>query len=339
MSHRGEDCSTTSGEIRIKLHSATINTFLWFGNSDPYDADEVFDEATQNESLYSGHLSLWPNRPFNVENLEPSSSSWHLQGGFPESEGRPLKDFLTSEELVDQIINVECEEYDYELEEYDWDGFEGDFYYHLTAEISIFLAEPYDLEIKKDIENFLYQNLCFVEEINQSRFETTSDDGEMLELGKKKKYLIVPISSYDVEDEGNDHNFIEPSADPGETKLVGLINYKEIEASCDSQENELLSLMRKSTILAQFLDKHEEEDFAKAFIKHNDVGFPLARFIYSGAATPLPKAYEFIDATFAMLLDAMEVSEQDVSGVDNLDDFVVIVEKRKKERDAKNSSR
>ena len=327
----------TTGEIRIKLHSATINTFLWFGNSDPYDADEVFDEATQNESLYSGSLCLWPNRAFNLENLEPSSSSWYLQGGFPESEGIPLKELLTSEKLVDQVIKLECEEYDYELEDYDWDGFEGDFFYHLTAEISVFLAEPYNLKIQKDIENFLYQNLCFVEEVNQSRFETTSDDGEILELGKKRKHLVVPISSYDLEDGSIDQIFTEPSVDPGESKPVGLINYNYIEPSIDPQENELLLLMRKSTILAQFLEKHEDEDFAQAFIKHNDAGFPLARFIYSGIATPLPKAYEFIDATYAMLLDAMEVSEQDVLDVDNLDDFVVIVEKRKKERDAKST--
>lgn len=319
----------TSSEIRIKLHSATINTFLWFGNPDPYDADEVFDEATQNESLYSGYLCLWPNRPFNIKNLEPSSSSWHLQGGFQESEGRPLKDLLTSEKLVNQIINVECEEYDYELEEYDWDGFEGDFYYHLTAEISIFLAEPYDLEIKKDIENFLYQNLCFVEEIKQSRFETTSDDGEILELGKKRKYLVVPISSYDLEDGSIDRDLIEPSAHPGESKLVGLINYKDIQASGDTEENELSSLMRKSKILTQFLIEHEEDEYAKPFIEHNNVGFPLARFIYGEIARPLPKAYEYINATYAMLLDVMEVSENDVSKVDNLDDIIAFVENRK----------
>jgi len=125
----------------------------------------------------------------------------------------------------------------------------------------------------------------------------------------------------------------EPSGGPDESKLAGLINYNYIDPSVDPQEKELFSLMRKSKILAQFLIKHEEDDWAQAFIKHNDVGFPLARFISNGTATPLPKAYEFIDATYAMLLDAMEVSEQDVLDVDNLDDFVVIVEKRKEERD------
>ena len=39
----------------------------------------------------------------------------------------------------------------------------------------------------------------------------------------------------------------------------------------------------------------------------------------------------YINETYAMFLDAMEVSEKDVLGVDNLDDFLVIVEQRKKE--------
>jgi hypothetical protein len=96
--------------------------------------------------------------------------------------------------------------------------------------------------------------------------------------------------------------------------------------------------MRKSKILAQFLLEHEEDEYAQAFLKHNDVGFPLARFIDGGVATPLPKAYEYINATYAMLLDVMEVSEKDMSNVDNLDDFVVIVERKKKERDLDDAS-
>jgi hypothetical protein len=244
-----------------------------------------------------------------------------------------LKDLLTSEKIVDQVIKVECEEYDYELEEYDWDGFEGDFYYHLTAEISVFLVEPYDLKIQKDIEDFLYQNLCFVEEINQSRFETTSVDGEILELGKKRKYLVVPISSYDLEDRSIDQNFIEPSADPGESKLVGLINYNYIEPSIDPQENELSSLMRKCKILAQFLDEIEEDEDLQAFIKHNDVGLPLARFISAGLATPLPQAHTYVNETYTMFIEAMEVSEIDASGANDFNDLMVIVEQKKNERE------
>ena len=91
--------------------------------------------------------------------------------------------------------------------------------------------------------------------------------------------------------------------------------------------------MRKSNLLAQFLDQFEESADVQAFIKHNDIGFPLARFISAGIATPMPQAYIYVNETYAMLLDAMEVSESDVLDVDNLDDFLVIVEQRKKERD------
>lgn len=46
-------------------------------------------------------------------------------------------------------------------------------------------------------------------------------------------------------------------------------------------------------------------------------------------------AEEYVNETFAMFLDAMEVTEDDVIDVDNLDDLLAIVEQKKNERDAK----
>lgn len=217
-----------SVEIKIKLHSATIKTFLWYGNSDPYDADEVFDDATQNESLYSGSLSLWPNKPFNLEFLDPLNPSWYLHADLSEFQEQPLKDLLASKKLVDQIIKIEHEEIEYELEDYDWDGFEGDFYYHLTSEISVFLATPHNSEIQKEIEDFIYQNLCFIHDITNSRYEHKSDNGKLLELEEKSKFLIVPISSFDLEDGTTSSKVIESSSDPDKSNLIGLIDYSSI---------------------------------------------------------------------------------------------------------------
>jgi hypothetical protein len=45
-------------------------------------------------------------------------------------------------------------------------------------------------------------------------------------------------------------------------------------------------------------------------------------------------AEEYVNETFAMFLDAMEVKEDDVLDVDNLDDLLAIVELKKSEREA-----
>ena len=108
---------------------------------------------------------------------------------------------------------------------------------------------------------------------------------------------------------------------------------REIEEFSDNSE-EYFAFMRKSKILAQFLDEIEEDEDLQAFIKHNDVGLPLARFISAGLATPLPQAYTYVNETYAMFIDAMEVSEIDASGANDFNELMVIVEQKKNERDA-----
>jgi hypothetical protein len=44
-------------------------------------------------------------------------------------------------------------------------------------------------------------------------------------------------------------------------------------------------------------------------------------------------AEEYVNETFAMFLEAMEVTEEDVIDVDNLDDLLAIVEQKKIERE------
>lgn len=44
--------------------------------------------------------------------------------------------------------------------------------------------------------------------------------------------------------------------------------------------------------------------------------------------TPLPMAEEFINETFAIFLDAMEITEEDVLDIDNLNDLLAFVEQK-----------
>ena len=82
-------------------------------------------------------------------------------------------------------------------------------------------------------------------------------------------------------------------------------------------------------ILGQFWYEFRDDEDLKPFIGYNDVGLPLAWFIATGVVSPLPMAEEYINETFAMFLDAMEVTEEEVADIDNLDDLLAIAEDKK----------
>ena len=93
-----------------------------------------------------------------------------------------------------------------------------------------------------------------------------------------------------------------------------------------------LNFADRCGILGQFWYEFRDDQTVKPFMEYNDVGMPLAWFIATGVVTPLPMAEEYINETFAMFLQAMEVEEADVVDVDNLDDLLAIVEQKKIER-------
>jgi hypothetical protein len=82
-------------------------------------------------------------------------------------------------------------------------------------------------------------------------------------------------------------------------------------------------------ILGQFWYEFRDDEDLKPFISYNDVGLPLAWFIATGVVNPLPMAEEYVNETFTMFLDAMEVTEEEVADIDNLDDLLAIVEDKK----------
>jgi hypothetical protein len=86
-------------------------------------------------------------------------------------------------------------------------------------------------------------------------------------------------------------------------------------------------------ILGQFWYEFRDDEDLKPFIGYNDVGLPLAWFIATGVVTPLPMAEEYVNETFTMFLDAMEVTEEEVADIDNLDDLLAVVEQKKREQD------
>lgn len=288
--------TSSKTKLKVTLTSATINTFIWAGNSDPIDVEDAFEDAK--DGLYRGALTLMPHKPLDHDFYYLIDSSWTLSRNYSELKSHEKEELFKTSKPINSIIEIEHCDIKFELEDSDYDGFEGDFYYHLETELYIETDSLSDDHLEGLIRESLFRNLCFTEETDSSRFETDSDDGEIIEI-EKKKYLLVPLSSIEI------HN-------------TATVPFED-----------------RCTILGEFWYEFREDEDLVPFMKYNDVGLPLAWFISTEVVTPLRMAEDFINETFAMFLDAMEVTENDVIGVDNLNDLLAIVEKKKIERDSK----
>jgi hypothetical protein len=74
----------------------------------------------------------------------------------------------------------------------------------------------------------------------------------------------------------------------------------------------------KCGILGQFwIDFRNDEDL-KTFVEYNDVGLPLAYFIAEGLVTGTPMSEEYVSETFDLFIQSMNVTEEEIEGIDNL---------------------
>jgi hypothetical protein len=150
-------------------------------------------------------------------------------------------------------------------------------------------------------------------------YAVLNEDGDVDEISVKIKggtgftYDDEDEDKYEEEDEEDEEDEEEEEEDED---LVSIIPF---ESKCE--------------ILGTFWYQFKEDEDLKAFISFNDVGLPLAWFISIGVVAPLSMSEGPINETFAMFLDAMELTEEDVIDVDNLDDLLAIVERKKGERE------
>lgn len=84
--------------------------------------------------------------------------------------------------------------------------------------------------------------------------------------------------------------------------------------SMTTQEN-------KQNILAELWINYKQDANFEDFISYNDVGLPLAYAISSGIVKATDLANKFIDETFLLLLNSLEVEDD---GFENLDDIFMI---------------
>ena len=89
----------------------------------------------------------------------------------------------------------------------------------------------------------------------------------------------------------------------------------------------------KCGILGQFWFEYRDDEKLKEFISYNDIGLPLAWFIATGVVTPNPMAEDYVNESFNLFLSALEVTEEEVEGIDNLNDILEFVEAKQADKE------
>jgi hypothetical protein len=77
----------------------------------------------------------------------------------------------------------------------------------------------------------------------------------------------------------------------------------------------------KYNILSELWLNYKNDQNFEDFISYNDIGLPLAYAISSGIVKETESANRFIDETFLLLLNSLEVEDD---GFENLDDIFLV---------------
>jgi hypothetical protein len=85
----------------------------------------------------------------------------------------------------------------------------------------------------------------------------------------------------------------------------------------------------KCGILGQFWITYRDDEDLKGFTEYNDVGLPLAYFIAEGLVKETPLSEQYIDETFELFLDAIDLTEEEAGEVDNLLEIMDIAYEKK----------
>lgn len=88
----------------------------------------------------------------------------------------------------------------------------------------------------------------------------------------------------------------------------------------------------KAGILSQFWMEFRDDEALKDFIEFNDMGLPLAFFVASGIVQDSSMSETYISETFDLFLVALEIEEQEIDGMETLND-VLDYARSKKEGD------
>ena len=81
---------------------------------------------------------------------------------------------------------------------------------------------------------------------------------------------------------------------------------------------------KRCAILSDLWMNYRDDEALVDFVEYNDMGLPLAYFINTEVVRPTEQAEIYINETFDLLLEALDVADK---GFDNLDQMMSAAEK------------
>lgn len=109
------------------------------------------------------------------------------------------------------------------------------------------------------------------------------------------------------------------TSNPAKAKFCSKCG-KEMKAAAKKIET---SFHNKCYILGElWMNMRDDEDF-EDFIEYNDIGLPLAYVLANDIAEPNEKSLEFVNETFHLLLERLEIED---SGFDELHELLDVAE-------------
>jgi hypothetical protein len=84
----------------------------------------------------------------------------------------------------------------------------------------------------------------------------------------------------------------------------------------------MTSAENKLKILSELWMDYREDEAFEDFVEYNDVGLPLAYFIYSEIVPPTPRADMYLSETFDMLLASLNLEDTVAGGFTSLEEML-----------------
>jgi hypothetical protein len=78
------------------------------------------------------------------------------------------------------------------------------------------------------------------------------------------------------------------------------------------------SLNNKAGILAELWMNYREDKDLSDFIEYNDIGLPLAYFVYNELVEPTSQAEMYIDETYHLLVYSLGIEDRQYENLDEM---------------------
>ena len=79
------------------------------------------------------------------------------------------------------------------------------------------------------------------------------------------------------------------------------------------------NFLNKTSILAELWMNYRDDEGLQDFVEYNDLGLPLAYFLYNELVLPTKQSEMYIEETFSLLVAALDVED---IGFESLDEML-----------------